>query len=241
MKRRVLVTGASRGIGLATALRLAADGFDVAVNYKSSQAAANEALARILAGGGSGSLLPFDVCDRPGTRRALAEDIQRRGVFWGVVCNAGAIADAPFPALTGEQWDIVLRTNLDGFFNVLSPLAMEMVRAKQGGRIVAMSSLSGIAGNRGQVNYSAAKAGIIGAAKALSRELGKRQITVNCVAPGLIETEMIDGLPLDSIVKAIPLHRVGQPEEVAAAVAFLFSQGAAYITGQCISVNGGML
>jgi 3-oxoacyl-[acyl-carrier protein] reductase len=222
-------------------MRLAADGFDVAINYKSNHAAANGVLARIVAAGGSGSLLPFDVSDREETRRALTEFVQSRGVFWGVVCNAGAIADAPFPALTGENWDLVLRTNLDGFYNVLSPLAMEMVLAKQGGRIVAMSSLSGIAGNRGQVNYSAAKAGIIGAAKALSKELGKRQITVNCVAPGLIATEMLDGLPLDSIVKQIPLRRVGQPAEVAAVVAFLFSEGAAYITGQTISVNGGML
>ena len=158
-----------------------------------------------------------------------------------MVCNAGISADAPFPGLTDDQWDRVLRTNLDGFYNVLSPLVMEMIRARQGGRIVTLSSLSGIAGNRGQVNYSAAKAGIIGATKSLSQELAKRGITVNSVAPGLIETDMLDGLPLDEVLKTIPMRRLGKPEEVAAVIAFLFSPGAAYITGQTISVNGGIL
>ena len=168
------------------------------------------------------------------------QDVEENGAYYAVVCNAGVTADNAFPAITGEEWDTVLRTNLDGFYNLLNPIIMSMIRTRKPGRIVTLSSVSGIMGNRGQVNYSAAKAGIIGATKALALELAKRKITVNCVAPGLIDTEMLNPLPLDEIKKMIPLRRVGEAREVAATVAFLLSEDAAYITRQVISVNGGL-
>jgi 3-oxoacyl-[acyl-carrier protein] reductase len=184
--------------------------------------------------------LQFDIANRQQCAEVLLNDIEEYGCYYGVVCNAGISADNAFPALTSDEWDSVINTNLDGFFNVLQPVTMPMVRRKSPGRIVTLSSVSGLVGNRGQVNYSAAKAGIIGATKALAIELAKRDITVNCVAPGLIDTEMVESLPLDEIKKMIPLRRVGRPEEVAATVAFLMSDDAAYITRQVISVNGGL-
>ena len=238
--RRVLVTGASRGIGRAIALALARDGYALALNYHANQRAAEETLAAITAQGGVARLLPFDVAHREECARVLADDLGAHGAYYGVVCNAGIAADAAFPALSGEAWDRVLGTNLDGFYNVLRPLVMPMVRARQGGRIVTISSMSGLMGHRGQVNYSAAKAGLIGATRALARELAERTITVNSVAPGLIDTEMLHGAPVDQLVDLIPMRRLGRPEDVAATVAFLFSEGAGYITGQVISVNGGM-
>ncbi|MEE2716776.1 MAG: 3-oxoacyl-ACP reductase FabG [SAR324 cluster bacterium] len=241
MTKRVLVTGASRGIGRAVALDLAQAGFEVVLNYKSSHAQAEEVRDQIAASGGTASLLPFDVSDRDATKAAIEQDAAASGVFYGVVSNAGIAADAPFPALSGEAWDAVVHTNLDGFYNVLHPVVMPMILEKQGGRIVTLSSLSGLAGNPGQVNYGAAKAGIIGATRALAQELAKRKITVNCVAPGLIETDMVAELPLDEAKKRIPMRRLGKPEEVAALVRFLFSEDAGYITGQVISINGGML
>jgi 3-oxoacyl-[acyl-carrier protein] reductase len=240
MKRRALVTGASRGIGRSIALRLARDGFRVAINYRERLEAAEKTLIEIRSAGAEGELLPFDVADREACRSALESDVERNGPYYGVVCNAGVHADGPFPGLTGEAWDRVLRTNLDGFYNVLRPLIMPMIRARQGGRIVTLSSAAGILGNRGQVNYSASKAGLIGASRSLALELAKRRITVNSVAPGLIETEMIEGLPAAEIAKLIPMQRIGQPEEVAAVVAFLLSDEASYLTAQVISVNGGM-
>jgi 3-oxoacyl-[acyl-carrier protein] reductase len=240
MKRRVLVTGGSRGIGRAVSEQLGRAGFSVVINYRAAGEAAEKTRNGILEQGGDASLLPFDVSDREQTRAALEHDMALHGPYYGVVSNAGVTADAAFPALTPEDWDKVLGTNLDGFYNVVHPLVMPMVRLRQGGRIVTMSSVSGLVGNRGQVNYSASKAGLIGATKALAQELAKRHITVNAVAPGLIETDMLEGLPLEELATMIPMRRLGTAEEVAAVVTFLFSDAAAYVTGQVISVNGGM-
>ena len=193
MSRRALVTGASRGIGRAIALRLAADGFDVAINFHTRADAAEEVAAAIRAQGGRAALLGFDVADREAAFAALAADLAKHGSYYAVVCNAGVHEDAPFPGLRPEAWDRVLRTNLDGFFNVMRPLVLPMVQARQGGRIVTISSAAGVVGNRGQVNYSASKAGLVGATRSLALELAKRRITVNSVAPGLIETEMLAG------------------------------------------------
>ncbi len=238
--KSVLVTGSSRGIGRAIALRLARDGYRVVVHCRSRRAEADAVAAEIEAAGGSARVLQFDIAERDATAAALLADIEAHGCYYGVVCNAGVARDTAFPAMTGEEWDQVLGTNLDGFFNVLNPVVMPMVQRRKPGRIVTMASVSGLIGNRGQVNYSAAKAGVIGATKALALELAKRAITVNCVAPGLIETDMIGDVPLDEALKLIPARRVGRPEEVAAAVSYLMSEDAGYVTRQVISVNGGL-
>ncbi|MEH6527894.1 MAG: 3-ketoacyl-ACP reductase FabG2 [Sneathiella sp.] len=240
MQRRVLVTGASGGIGRAIAIKLAEDGFEIVVHYGRNEDAGRETIAQVEAVGGEASLIQFDVSNRVQCRDILESHIAEKGSFYGIILNAGITRDTAFPAMTDEDWDDVIHTNLDGFYNVLRPTTLPMVSARKGGRIVVLSSLSGVMGNRGQVNYSASKSGLIGATKALSLELAKRKITVNSVAPGLIETSMTDDLPMEEIMKMIPLRRVGTPDEVAATVSFLCSDGAGYITRQVISVNGGM-
>lgn len=238
--RSVLVTGASKGIGRAIAMRIALAGFPVTVHYGKDAAGAEETMRLIEDEGGKSRSLGFDVSDRDATQATLLADIKANGPYWGIVLNAGIARDNAFPALSSEDWDQVMRTDLDGFFNVIQPLTMPMIRRRDGGRIITISSVSGITGNRGQVNYSAAKAGLIGATKALAVELATRNITVNCVAPGVIETAMIENAPLDDILKMIPMQRLGKPEEISGIVAFLMSDEASYLTRQVISVNGGM-
>ena len=240
MTVRALVTGGSRGIGAAIAETLARAGHPVVVNYKSNQAAAEEVTARIEAAGGEALLAQFDVADAAATRAAMERLLADERPLGILVNNAGVARDAAFPSLTADEWQTVTRTTLDGFYNVTQPLIMPMVRRKWG-RIINISSVSGVAGMRGQVNYSAAKAGLIGATKALSQELAKRNITVNAVAPGLIQTEMIKDVPLETVLPMIPMRRLGRPQEVADLVAFLASDLAAYITGQVIGINGGLV
>jgi 3-oxoacyl-[acyl-carrier protein] reductase len=241
MSETILVTGSSRGIGRAIALRLARAGYDLVLHCRSRRDEAEAVAQAVEAQGRNARILQFDIADRAACAAALEADIEAHGAYYGVVCNAGLARDGAFPALSGDDWDQVLRTNLDGFYNVIHPLIMPMIRRRAAGRIVCITSVSGQIGNRGQVNYSASKAGIIGAAKALAVELAKRKITVNCVSPGLIDTDMIDSdLPLEEALKMIPMQRMGTPEEVAAAVQFLVSAEAGYITRQVLAVNGGL-
>lgn len=237
----ILITGSSRGIGRAIALRLARDGHDIVLHCRSRRDEADAVAEQIRAMGRAVRVLQFDVADRAAAAEALLADVEAHGCYYGVVCNAGIARDNAFPAMPGEDWDAVIHTNLDSFYNVLNPLTMPLVRRRKPGRIVTLASVSGLMGNRGQVNYSAAKAGIIGATKALAVELASREITVNCIAPGLIDTDMVDERVLEEAMKIIPAKRMGKPEEVAAAVSFLMHEDAAYITRQVISVNGGMV
>ncbi|WP_421183400.1 3-ketoacyl-ACP reductase FabG2 [Aeromonas enteropelogenes] len=241
MNSTVLVTGASKGIGRAIALKLAADGFAVVVHYHGDQQGAQATLNDIVAQGGSGRLIQFDIGNREQCRDRLEADIEQHGAYYGVVCNAGIVRDGAFPALTDGEWDDVIHTNLDGFYNLLKPCIMPMIGLRRGGRIVTLSSVSGIMGNRGQVNYSASKAGLIGATKALALELAKRRITVNCVAPGLIDTGMVSPEVESEALKMIPLKRMGQADEVAGLVSYLMSDIAGYVTRQVISINGGLI
>jgi len=243
MTRSVLVTGASKGIGQAIAVQLAIDGFTLVVHYNSDRQGAEHTVMQIKQAGGSARTLSFDISNRLQCREAIEADIAEHGAYYGVVNNAGITRDGAFPALSESDWDGVIHTNLDGFYNVLHPCVMPMIGLRQGGRIIALSSVSGITGNRGQVNYSAAKAGIIGACKALSLELAKRKITVNCIAPGLIDTGMLDMQPqaVDAAMSMIPLKRLGTAEEVAGLARYLMSDIAGYVTRQVISINGGMV
>ena len=189
--------------------------------------------------GGHGELIQFDITNREECKVRLDELLEKHGALWGVVNNAGINKDNTFAGLSGDEWDSVVHTNLDSFYNVLNPLVMPMCRKKQG-RIITIASVSGVIGNRGQTNYSASKAGIIGATKALAVELASRSITVNCIAPGIIETDMVKDAPVDLILQTVPMKRVGKPEEVSSLAVFLLSEQASYITRQVISVNGGI-
>jgi 3-oxoacyl-[acyl-carrier protein] reductase len=239
-EKKVFITGASGGIGRAIVLAVSNAGYSVTAHYNKGKEQAESLQKEIHEKGGIIELIQFDVSDRNECREKLEKWQDENGAFWGVICNAGVSADDSFPGMSGEKWDSVLRTDLDSFYNVLHPLIMPICRKKKG-RIITISSVSGITGNRGQVNYSAAKAGIIGATKALAIELASRSITVNCIAPGIIETDMIREAPLDKILPSIPMGRIGKPEEVAALAVFLLSEEASYITRQVISVNGGMV
>lgn len=241
MTKTILITGSSRGIGKAIALKLAESGFDIVVHCRSRIEEAEAVAQAVRSLGKNARVLQFDVANRAEVAEKLTADVEQFGAYYGVVLNAGLTRDNAFPALSEEDWDCVLRTNLDGFYNVLHPIMMPMIRRRSAGRIVCITSVSGLIGNRGQVNYSASKAGIIGAAKALAIELAKRKITVNCVAPGLIDTDILDeNVPIDEILKMIPAGRMGSPEEVAHTVDFLMHENAGYITRQVIAVNGGL-
>jgi len=240
LQESILVTGAGSGIGRAIAIRLAKAGYGVVAHFANNRQGAEETLEAINSISGHCRLMSFDMTDTNETKAAIESDISEYGAYYGVVCNAGITRDGAFPALTSDDWHQVIDVNLNGLYNVLQPIVMPMIRRRKAGRIVTISSASGLMGNRGQVNYSASKAGIIGASKALAIELAKRKITVNCVAPGLIESIMTANLPLDKIIGVIPARRLGTADEVAALVAFLCSPDAAYITRQVLSVNGGL-
>ena len=243
--KKILVTGASGGIGRAIAVEAAKAGYYVICHYNGSKGKAAETLAQIKENGGQGELIQFDVSNREDCKAKLDEITAKYGALWGIVNNAGITRDNTFAALSGDDWDKVIHTNLDSFYNVINPLIMPMAsrKNKRGGRIITISSVSGVNGNRGQTNYSAAKAGIIGATKALAVELAGRGITCNAIAPGVIETEMtkaIDPQVYEIIMSTIPMKRAGKPEEIASAAVFLLSEGAAYITRQVLTIDGGM-
>lgn len=238
--KKILVTGASKGIGKAIAIDLGKAGYHVVLHYNSDQKGADDALEIIKNADGSGDVLQFNISEQDQTKLILEQYIEAHGAFYGIVNNAGIVRDNAFPALSNDDWNDVIHTNLDGFFNVIQPCIMPMIRMKKGGRIITMSSVSGIMGNRGQVNYSASKAGIIGATKALAVELASRNITVNCIAPGMIETEMTEDIPKEAL-SMVPMKKIGKPEDISSLVLYLMSDSAGYLTRQVISVNGGML
>lgn len=235
--KEILITGSSRGIGKATAKLLAKQGYKIVLHCNKNIDKAKSVQEEI---GENSRILQFDISNREQTTEILTNDITENGVYFGLVLNAGITKDNVFPAMEDDEWDSVINTNLNGFYNVVKPLILPMIQSRQKSRIVTLSSVSGLSGNRGQVNYSASKAGIIGATKALSLEVAKRGITVNCVAPGVIESDMTEDLPKDKVLDMIPMKRFGTAEEVANVIGFLISEKASYITGQVISVNGGL-
>lgn len=237
--KKVLVTGASGGIGYSIALESAKAGYEIVAHYNGNREKAEALKKKIETIGGKCELIQFNISDREDCKSKLEKWSEENGAFWGIVLNAGICRDNVFPALSDDEWDSVLHTNLDGFYNVLKPLIMPLCRKKRG-RIITISSVSGVIGNRGQVNYSASKAGIIGATKALAAELASRKITVNCIAPGFIETDMVKDAPVEQMVQMIPMQRAGKSEEVAALAVFLLGESASYITRQVIGVNGGL-
>ena len=240
MNKRILITGASRGIGRAAAILLVQNGYEVIINYNSNEEKALEVLKIAKEYSPNSKILKFNIKNREECQKIITEDIEKNGIYYGIVLNAGIAKDNVFPVMQDNEWDDVIGTNLGGFYNVLKPIIMPMISAKVKGRIITISSISALSGNRGQVNYSASKAGIIGATKSLALELAKREITANCIAPGIIETDMIKDVPIDEVKKLIPMKRVGKPEEIASLINYLMSENASYITGQVISVNGGL-
>ncbi|MDX8389312.1 MAG: 3-oxoacyl-ACP reductase FabG [Mariprofundaceae bacterium] len=240
MTKHVLVTGASRGIGAAIARKLAASDRHIWINYRSNRSEAEVVVADIRVHGFDASTMQCDVSDRAQCAEVFADFIKKHGAFDIIVNNAGITADAPFPGMKDEQWDGVIQTSLGGFYNVLRPLVMPMIR-KRWGRIVNITSIAALHGNRGQTNYAAAKAGVIGATRSLARELASRGICVNAVAPGFIETEMIEHVSSEIIRQSVPMGRAGKAEEVAGVVAFLCSDSASYVTGEVINVSGGII
>jgi len=234
-----VVTGGSRGIGRAIAVELASHGYEVMITYKANDEAAEETLRLIREAGGNGEALKFDVGNAGESEEKINELLARRERIDVLVNNAGVTADGLFMMMPREDWDTVIDTTLNGFYNMTKPILRKMVRKKRGS-IVSLSSISALVGNRGQANYAAAKAGLIAASRVLAAEVARLGVRVNVVAPGLIETDMTSGLPMENIKQMIPMARIGRPEEVAKVVRFLCSDDASYITGQVISVNGGM-
>lgn len=234
-----LVTGGSRGIGRAIAVELSEAGYGVIITYKSNDLSAEETLDLIRSKGGRGEKVRFDVADSREAARQMDEIISRYKDIRVLVNNAGVAADGLFIMMPEEDWDRVIQTTLKGFYNVTKPVMKRMVRNRRGS-VVSISSVSALIGNRGQANYAAAKSGLIAASRSLASEVARLGIRVNVVAPGLIDTEMTKGAPVDKIKEIIPMARIGRPEEVAKVVRFLCSDDASYITGQVISVNGGM-